>query len=98
MTILLPRKKFVAFRAGVSFHRGDGPDSYFLGPDQLLWLKRALLSSRATWKVIASDMPLSIIVYDDAPTRRALRPLRRATARRVAASSKSPICRDSSRP
>lgn len=42
-----------------------GPDAYFLGPDQLSWLKRALLNSRATWKVIASDMPLSIIVYDD---------------------------------
>src|SRR5947199_406998 len=41
-----------------------GPDSYFLGPDQLAWLKRALLNSRATWKVIASDMPLSPIVYD----------------------------------
>ena len=36
-----------------------GPDSYFLGPDQMAWLKRALLNSRATWKVIASDMPLS---------------------------------------
>jgi alkaline phosphatase D len=43
-----------------------GPDSYFLGPDQLAWLKRGLLNSRATWKVIASDMPLSLIVYDDA--------------------------------
>lgn len=43
-----------------------GPDAYFLGPDQLNWLKRALLNSRATWKVIASDMPLSIIVHDDA--------------------------------
>ncbi|MFX6315253.1 alkaline phosphatase D family protein, partial [Acinetobacter baumannii] len=42
------------------------PDAWFLGPDQLAWLKRALLNSRATWKVIASDMPLSIIVYDDA--------------------------------
>jgi alkaline phosphatase D len=43
-----------------------GPESYFLGPEQLAWLKRALLNSRATWKVIASDQPLSIIVYDDA--------------------------------
>ncbi len=41
-----------------------GPGAYFLGPDQLNWLKRALLNSRATWKVIASDMPLSILVYD----------------------------------
>ncbi|UPK04270.1 alkaline phosphatase D family protein [Bradyrhizobium sp. 170] len=43
-----------------------GPESYFLGPEQLAWLKRGLMNSRATWKVIASDMPLSIIVYDDA--------------------------------
>ena len=47
-----------------------GPDSYFLGPDQMAWLKRALLNSRATWKVIASDMPLSIIVYDDAANKK----------------------------
>ncbi len=42
-----------------------GPDAYFLGPQQLAWLKRGLLASTATWKVIASDMPLSLIVYDD---------------------------------
>jgi alkaline phosphatase D len=47
-----------------------GPDAYFLGPGQLAWLKRALLNSRATWKVIASDMPLSIIVYDDGPNKK----------------------------
>ncbi|MFX9740616.1 alkaline phosphatase D family protein, partial [Acinetobacter baumannii] len=46
------------------------PDAWFLGPDQLAWLKRALLNSRATWKVIASDMPLSIIVYDDAANKK----------------------------
>ena len=28
------------------------------------WLKRALLNSRATWKVIASDMPLGLQVPD----------------------------------
>ena len=43
-----------------------GPESYFIGPEQLAWLKRALVTSRATWKVIASDMPISIIVEDDA--------------------------------
>jgi alkaline phosphatase D len=43
-----------------------GPDAYFLGPEQIQWLKRELLNSRATWKVIASDMPLSLIVWDDA--------------------------------
>ena len=47
-----------------------GPDAYFLGPDQMQWLKRALLNSRATWKVIASDMPLSLIVWDDAANKR----------------------------
>jgi alkaline phosphatase D len=51
---------------GANQQTSYGPDAYFLGPDQLAWLKRALLNSRATWKVIASDMPLSLIVYDDA--------------------------------
>jgi alkaline phosphatase D len=46
-----------------------GPQSHFLGPDQLAWLKRELLASRATWKVLASDMPLSIIVYDNGQTK-----------------------------
>ena len=47
-----------------------GPGAYFLGPEQLNWLKRALMNSRATWKVIASDMPLSLIVYDDGPNKK----------------------------
>jgi alkaline phosphatase D len=42
-----------------------GPDSYFLGPQQIAWLKRALLDSRATWKVIAADMPLGLVVTYD---------------------------------
>jgi alkaline phosphatase D len=42
-----------------------GPDAYFLGPTQLAWLKRELKASRATWKVIAADMPISLyVVYD----------------------------------
>src|ERR1700740_189236 len=55
---------------GPNLQTNYGPDSCFLGPDQLAWLKRALLNSRATWKVIASDMPLSIIVYDDATNKK----------------------------
>ena len=39
-------------------------DAAFLGAAQLRWLKQALLASRATWKVIASDMPISIVVPD----------------------------------
>ena len=47
-----------------------GPDAYFLGPGQIRWLKRSLLNSRATWKVIASDMPLSLIVRDHAANKK----------------------------
>jgi alkaline phosphatase D len=39
-------------------------DTDFLGADQLAWLKRELLSSRATWKVIAADMPIGLLVGD----------------------------------
>jgi alkaline phosphatase D len=42
----------------------SGPEAAFLGREQLAWLKQSLLASRATWKVIASDMPLSIVVPD----------------------------------
>jgi alkaline phosphatase D len=41
-----------------------GPDTTFLGADQMRWLKRALLASDATWKVIASDMPIGLLVPD----------------------------------
>jgi alkaline phosphatase D len=44
-----------------------GPAAYFLGPMQLAWLKRELINSRATWKMIAADMPISlVVVYDSA--------------------------------
>jgi alkaline phosphatase D len=38
--------------------------SAILGSSQLAWLKRRLLASTATWKIIASDMPLSLTVVD----------------------------------
>ncbi len=42
-----------------------GPAAYFLGPRQVAWLKQALMNSQATWKVIAADMPISLVrVYD----------------------------------
>jgi len=47
-----------------------GPDAYFLGAAQLAWLKRELANSRATWKVIASDMPIGLVVYDDFANRK----------------------------
>lgn len=43
----------------------EGPDTVFLGAAQLDWLKRALKASKATWKIIAADMPIGLIVYDD---------------------------------
>ncbi len=39
-------------------------DTQFLGPSQINWIKQRLLSSKATWKVMASDMPLGLIVKD----------------------------------
>ena len=42
-----------------------GPGAYFLGPAQVAWLKRELVNSQATWKVIASDMPIGLIVVYD---------------------------------
>jgi alkaline phosphatase D len=42
----------------------QGPETVFLGAEQLRWLKQALLASNATWKVIASDMPIGLIVAD----------------------------------
>jgi alkaline phosphatase D len=39
-------------------------DTAFLGTPQLQWLKQKLLNSQAIWKVIASDMPIGLIVPD----------------------------------
>lgn len=38
--------------------------STILGAEQLAWLKNALRSSTAVWKVIASDMPIGLVVND----------------------------------
>ena len=40
------------------------PESAMIGSDQLAWVKQALLQSKALWKVIASDMPFSLIEPD----------------------------------
>ncbi|MDZ7827728.1 MAG: alkaline phosphatase D family protein [Gammaproteobacteria bacterium] len=46
------------------------PEFRILGQRQLDWLKRALKDSTATWKVIASDMPLGLVIPDDWETGR----------------------------
>jgi alkaline phosphatase D len=38
--------------------------SQYLGRPQLGWLENALAASKATWKVIAADMPVGLIVGD----------------------------------
>lgn len=55
-----------SFRAknGENREPAPGPTTAFLGRAQLDWLKAALLASRATWKVVATDMPLSLVVSD----------------------------------
>ena len=44
--------------------RPDDADTVYLGPHQLAWLKAGLAASRATWKIIASDMPIGLLVGD----------------------------------
>jgi alkaline phosphatase D len=41
-----------------------GPAARLLGPKQIAWLKRELAASRATWKVIAADLPLGLASGD----------------------------------
>ncbi len=55
-----------SFRGPNSVNRQPALDdaSAILGPTQVDWLKARLASSRATWKVIASDMPVGVIVRD----------------------------------
>ena len=49
---------------GASMETELSPQSSILGAEQLAWLKRELAASKATWKVIACDMPLGLIVWD----------------------------------
>ena len=50
---------------GASMEREMTDKSRILGADQLDWLKRELAASTATWKVIACDMPIGLIVWDN---------------------------------
>jgi alkaline phosphatase D len=51
-----------------SENRQPGIDtaSAVFGPAQLQWLKASLKASKATWKVVAADLPLGLIVGDGA--------------------------------
>ena len=50
---------------GPSMEDELSPEARILGEQQVAWLKRELANSNATWKVIAADMPLGLIVWDD---------------------------------
>ena len=43
-------------------------DSAFLGATQVEWLKRRLAASASTWKLIAADMPIGLVVPDTGGT------------------------------
>ncbi|MFN0171639.1 MAG: alkaline phosphatase D family protein [Bryobacteraceae bacterium] len=55
-----------SFRGPNTYNRQpvEGPETAYLGKTQLAWLVTELRRSRATWRVIASDMPLGLIVGD----------------------------------
>ena len=53
-----------SFRDNTWNKRDDTSDTFILGPAQLAWLKRELVASDATWKVIAADMPIGLISQD----------------------------------
>ena len=46
------------------------PQARMLGEQQTRWLKRELANSKATWKVIAADMPIGLVVWDDAANKK----------------------------
>ncbi len=50
---------------GVSMEDEMTSGSRIFGAEQIAWLKRELAASKATWKVIASDMPIGLIVWDN---------------------------------
>ena len=55
-----------SYRGPNSYNRqpAPGPDAAFLGPQQLAWLKDGLKRSKATWKLVAADMPIGLLVTD----------------------------------
>lgn len=54
------------YRGANSTNDQDRPSdaTSFMGAEQLAWLKRELTLSTATWKIIASDMPVGLVVRD----------------------------------
>jgi alkaline phosphatase D len=55
---------------GDNLESAPGASTVFLGRDQIEWLKRELLASKATWKVISADMPLGLLVWNDSKNKK----------------------------
>ena len=53
-----------SYRDSTFNQRDDKSDTCILGAAQLAWLKRELVASDATWKVIAADMPIGLFSED----------------------------------
>jgi alkaline phosphatase D len=55
-----------SYRGANSYNRQEEPSdaTAFLGETQLRWLKHELLASKSTWKCIAADMPIGLVVGD----------------------------------
>ncbi|WP_106477754.1 alkaline phosphatase D family protein [Phytohalomonas tamaricis] len=47
-----------------NLQREQSSETAFLGAAQIEWLKRSLSDSTATWKIIAADMPIGLLVPD----------------------------------
>src|SRR5260370_8351444 len=47
--------------------REDRSDTFILGAAQLAWLKRELAASDASWKVIAADLPIGLVIEHAIP-------------------------------
>ncbi|MDP2733055.1 MAG: alkaline phosphatase [Hoeflea sp.] len=54
------------YRSGNTENMQDAPSdaTVFFGQEQIAWLKRELANSKATWKIIAADMPIGLVVRD----------------------------------
>ena len=65
----------------------DGARAAILGPTQVSWLKRELVSSQATWKIIAADLPIGVVSGDA---------IAQGDGTRAGAKSRSPIFSPSS--
>jgi alkaline phosphatase D len=54
----------VDMRSYRTAYGADGAAAAILGAAQLAWLKRELVRSQATWKVIAADLPIGVVSGD----------------------------------